>query len=245
MKQTISDKLSITISIIALLVTITSVYFQFFNINHSVLYCALEPEFNLEKKELKIPVLLKNLGNQTEVILSLYLYLETKEDTSSFFRRISEIKSVGFPITLAPSENKLINLSGDIKQYMFGTFEILDTNKIVYHPISHFDSLEFKMQISYLSNSGIVAKEERSIGYITFNKDESIKRMDCLPIKLKKLDVSNNENEIIKYSIIPQKYSQEITINLKDTNDLKKYKDRILLMRKLIGDSVFNNSIFN
>ena len=68
-----------TLSYIAIVISILSVYFQFFYINHEIKYASLYPILDEEKRTLTFPILLKNSGNQVETILDFQLLLEAKK----------------------------------------------------------------------------------------------------------------------------------------------------------------------
>ena len=230
---------SLVISIVALLMSALSIYFQFFNTKHSVLYSILTPELKGEKKEIVIPILFKNNGNQTEVILDSELQLEVKEKDENFFKRISQIKNRESYIILAPGEYKTIYLVGNFKDYFFGTFKINypDKTDFKYEPITVIDSLILKVSINYLTTRGSVANEEREIGEISFDQDENISLMKCNPIELKKLNLRNNDSEIMYYSIIPNyNISGHISIDLKDSLSIEQNKDKIQLIDRILKE---------
>jgi hypothetical protein len=223
---------------VALAIAGFSLYFQFFNKKHSILYSTLKPKLNDSKKTLSIPILFKNVGNQSEVILDAYLNLEVKRDNESFLKRMSSQEEVEFPIVLTPNENSLLTLTGSYKDYLFGTFDISENNEMTYYPITVFDSLKLIANISYLSVAGVVASQEQVIGFISFDTKENIRRIDCIPIELRKLPIRKNDFHIISYSIIPQTYEVNLTIDLNDTNAIKRHKDKIQLINKLTHDSL-------
>jgi len=227
---------SLTISIIALIISALSIYFQFFNERHTVLYTTLTPEIDNKNKQIVIPLLLKNTGNQTEVILNSELQLEVKEKEGNFFKRISPAKNKDYFIILAPNDYKTIYLFGNFKDYMFGTikFEVGDSTSFKYSPITVFDDLILKVNITFLTTHGNVANEEREISKIFFDKNEKISRIDCNPIELKKLDLSYNESEIVSYSIIPDAdFKGNISINLNDSTSIIQNIDKLQLLNRI------------
>lgn len=230
---------SLVISIVALLMSALSIYFQFLNTKHSVLYSILTPELKGEKKEIVIPVLFKNNGNQTEILLDSELQLEVKEKDENFFKRISPNKNKESYIILSPGEYKTIYLVGNYKDYFFGTFKINypDTTDFKYQPITVFDSLSLKVSINYLTTRGKVANEQREIGEISFDQNENISLMKCNPIELKKLNLRNNDSEILYYSIMPNyNINGHININLNDSFSIKQNKDKIQLLDRILKE---------
>lgn len=241
-KKLISNP-SLIISISALLISGLSVYFQFFNERHSVLYTNLTPEIDSKSKQIVIPLLIKNTGNQSEVILHLELLLEVKKKDGNFFKRISPFKNKEYYVILAPNDYKTINIVGNYKDYMFGTIEVEygDRENFKYSPITIFDDLMLKVNVTYLTTHGNVASEEREISRVTFDKNENISRVDCDPIELKKLDLRYNDSEIVSYSIIPDAgIDGQFSIDLNDSNSIKQNIDKIELMNRILKEKTDN-----
>jgi hypothetical protein len=223
---------SLTISIIALVISASSVYFQFFHERHSILYTTLTPEIDNKRNLIVIPLLLKNTGNQTEVILNSELQLEVKKIDRNFFKRISPGNNKDYFIILSPNEFKTIYLVGNFRNYMFGTFEfeVGDTTSYIYSPITVFDNLLLKVNISYLTTHGEVANEEREISKIFFDKSEKISRIDCNPTELKKLNLNYYKSKIVRYSIVPDASIFDSTnSNLIDSVSIRRYMEKLQL----------------
>jgi hypothetical protein len=222
------------VSALALLISALSIYFQFFNERHAVLYTTLEPDYNEESKHIISPLLLKNIGNQTEIILNSELQLEVKDADESFFKRISPLKKKERYIILSPGENKTIDLAGDYGDYFFGTIKIesINSNNVKYSPITAFDSLLLKIKVTYLNTNGVVSYEEREIGRISFNRDESIKRIDYNPIELMKLELSNNERHIVSNFITPHGVQISPKIFLSDSTMTKVKLEKLIKQMK-------------
>lgn len=231
-------KLSIILSWVAILISLLSLYFQFFNINHKLLFTPLEPSSNSEKKEFYIPLLLKNAGNQTEIILKSSLLLEVKNDNpEQQFKKFSIVTPLEFPMVLSPNEYKKVVLVGDYKTYFWGTMEFSENEKMKYSPIVVYDSLLVLLNITYFSKSGIAKEESYSIGYLSFDKTENITRIDYAPIKLRKIDMSDDNQEIVSCSIIPQVHTGSFSIDLSDTNSVKDNIDKIQLMNRVLSET--------
>jgi len=228
------------LSWLAILISLSGLYFQFFDVRHKLLFTPLEPSSNGEKKEFYIPLLLKNTGNQTEIILKSSLFLEVKSDNSNqqdggSFKRFSLTTPPDFPMVLSPNEYKKVVLTGDYREYFFGTLENMENGKMKYTPIIVYDSLTVLLSITYLSKSGIAREEKYSIGFLSFDQNENIKRIDYVPIKLREIDLSNDDKEIISCSIIPQVYRDSCTIDLKDTNSVKENYDKIQMINRILS----------
>ncbi|MCU0420671.1 MAG: hypothetical protein MUC38_13540 [Cyclobacteriaceae bacterium] len=227
-------KFSNFVSALALLTSALSIYFQFFNERHTLLYTTLTPDYNEESKHLIIPLLFKNIGNQTEIILNSELQLEVKDSDESFFKRISPLKNEERYIILAPGENRTIDLAGDYGDYFFGTIKIesINSNNIKYSPITALDSLLLRIKVTYLNTNGVISFEEREIGSISFNRDETIKRIDYNPIELKKLDLSNNERHIVSNFITPHGVQISPKIFLSDSTMTKDKLEKLIKQMK-------------
>jgi len=233
-----SNKSSLIISLIAIGISILGIYFQFFNVKHTVLYSTLEPELNKKKKEIIVPIIFKNQGNQTEVILNSSLMLEIKRKDKSFYKRISSLSLKEYPLVLSPGDYKIIEMQGSLQEYLFGTYEISETEILKYYPITVFDSLSLVVNITYLTNSGLKAEENRMIGNVSFNEKEIVKKMNFEPIKLIKLDICTHNGETMGYSIVPIKFESKWEIDLNDTNSVNQNRDKILFIEKLLNDTL-------
>lgn len=229
------------IGVIALIIAALSLYFQFFNKNHSLVYGILDLEFN-NRKEITVPLFFKNDGNQTEVVLNAYLSLEVRGDTSSNFKRISDLKPGNFPIILSPNESKLIKIVGNYEDYFFGLVEYhLDENfrpiNFEYIPIKNYDSLSLCIELSYLTKNGTYATENITIGEITFSENEEIMQANYEPVSLKKLDLQKWGIEYLEMRYMPTEFKQDLTFSLNDTNAIVENYDKLLLINKLLENN--------
>ncbi|WP_299221211.1 hypothetical protein [uncultured Aquimarina sp.] len=241
-KKKIRKKISAkALSYIAIAISISSVYFQFFHINHEIKYASLYPILNEEKRTLTFPILLKNSGNQVETILDFQLSLEAKNNNESFYKRISELNEKEFFSILEPGDSKRIDLIGNYNTYLFGTI-IAGKNDFDYKPISEFENLHILLKTTYLTKEGVVATEERIVGKLTFNANETIKRIDCPPTELKSLDLGKDDFEITQYSLIPDnKEYNNLSIDFRDSLSIKKNLGKLLFLEKTLkSDSIEN-----
>ncbi len=229
------------LSYIAIIISILSVYFQFFHINHEIKYASLYPILDEEKRTLTFPILLKNSGNQVETILDFQLLLEAKNNKKSFYKRISELNKKQFFSILEPGDSKRIDLIGNYNTYLFGTI-MTDKNNFDYKPISEFENLHLLLKTTYLTKKGVVATEDRIVGKLTFNANETVKRIDCPPTELKDLDLGKDDFEIFQYSIIPDnKEYNNLSIDFRDSLSIKKNLGKLLFLEKTLkSDSVEN-----
>lgn len=80
------------ISFIALIISLITFYYQFFNVKHEVLFLHFTPSFDNNTDSLFVPIFFKNTGNQTEVILDGNLIMEVKtEENNNYYKRIGDI----------------------------------------------------------------------------------------------------------------------------------------------------------
>jgi hypothetical protein len=232
------DRLTIFFSILAFIVSICGIYFQFFNKRHRILYATLEPKYFDSKKTISIPVIFKNVGNQAEVVLNSSLNLQSREDSNSSFSRISEQSPQGFPIILGPNESKLVSITGNYGDYLLGRFDISENKELIYHSVKVLDSLRLFLNTSYIAVSGRVADHNKDIGYITFDDKKNIKRIYCFPIDLRRLPMHNNEKHIIWFTLKQENNHVYYTNNPYDTNSIKYNENKIQLINKLLRDSI-------
>lgn len=235
-KIRIKDKASISviISMLALFTSALNTYFQFFNCKHSILFAVLEPQIN---KNLEIPLIFKNDGNQTDIILKVELFLEARCDTGSFYKKIDIERPNAFPVILSPKENRYIKIIGNYKNYLFGTI-LIDNKKhsMIYQPITQFDNLNLLLKITYLNEYGETVADEQAIEQISFDKRGHIIKANCCPIKLTSLKFYRNEYEVVgDYIILPNViYHDSANIDLKDPASVAKNINKILLLNKIL-----------
>lgn len=238
MKDKKFNTLSLITSIIALVISLVSVYFQFFYIKHSLLYVAMPIEHN-DKKDIDIPLIFRNRGNQEEIILNTVLYLELKTDSVSHYKRISNLKSDVYPLMLAPNEHKLVMLSGNYEEYFKGLILIDNDSISGYCPVTYLDNLWLVMDIEYLSSNGSMNKVSHKIAEISFTNNNTIKLIHGEPVILYELEM-DIDSENTGYYTMPKQYSGHISIDLQDSSSMRKNKDKLLMIESLIGDSLKN-----
>lgn len=230
------------ISYIALAVSIVSVYFQFFHINHELKYATLYPILDQEEKNLTFPIFLKNTGNQTETILDFQLLLEARDNNESFYKRISNLDEPQFFSILNPGESKRVDLIGYYDIYLFGTI-FTEENNFDYKPISELEDLNLVLQTTYLTKEGVAATQERVIGKITFTTSETIKRIDCPPIELQELDLGKDDVEIFQYSLVPDtRQYGNLSVDFTDSISIKDNLSKLLFLERVLkSDKEENN----
>jgi hypothetical protein len=231
------SKIKITAKILsyaAIVISFSSVYFQFFHINHEIKYASLYPILDEEKRTLTFPILLKNSGNQVETILDFQLLLEAKNNKESFYKRISELNEKEFFSILEPGDSKRIDLIGNYETFLFGTI-VAGKNDFDYKPISEFENLHLLLKTTYLTKEGVVATEDRIVGKLTFNANETIQRIDCPPTELIDLDLGKDDFEISQYSLIPNnKEYNNLSIDFRDSLSIKKNLGKLLFLEKTL-----------
>lgn len=141
--QYIKSEISLNaiMSFSALLISLVTMYFQFFNIKHELLYTFL---FSSVKEKLILPVVYKNSGNQNELILESNIEMEIipNDNSEHYFRRIGDDNKKLFPLIISPGEYKVITLLGDHKDYFKGMLE-QSPSGIKYRPIVNLDTLSW------------------------------------------------------------------------------------------------------
>lgn len=238
MKDNKFNTLSLVTGVTALVISLASVYFQFFYIKHSLLYVAMPIEYN-DKKDIDIPLIFRNRGNQEEIILNTVLYLELKTDSASHYKRISYLKSDIYPLMLAPNEHKLVVLSGNYEEYFKGLILIDDDSISGYCPVTYLDNLWLVMDVEYLSSNGSMNKVSHKIADISFNSNNTIKSIHGEPVILQELEM-DTDSENAGYYSMPKQYSGHISIDLQDSSSVRKNKENVQMIESLIGDSLKN-----
>ena len=109
-------------SVLAVVISSITLYFQFFNVRHKLIYTFLTPSVD---EKIVIPIIFKNEGNQNEILLESNLEMEVipNDTTKPYFKRIGDENRKLFPIIIAPGEYKTINLIGEYKDYTKGMLE--------------------------------------------------------------------------------------------------------------------------
>jgi len=232
-KMTLSPRL---ISVIAIIISISGIYIQFFHVHHRIDYATLLSSFN-EQNKIFTPILFKNSGNQTELILNTYLQLDFYTKDGITEKRISDLYPSEFPIILSPGESKKITLEGNLKQYMFGMykFDLIDSSYFYYDPVTVFDNLRLSIKTTYLSSKGKMGEEIRDVGFITFNENESVKHIVYNPIKMKRLNLKKNM-DIISIISTPFERTGKVSIDLKDSASVIENIDKIQLLNRILNE---------
>lgn len=177
--------LTAVVSTLALVISLVTMYYQFFNVKHELLYTFLFPSVN---EQLTIPMVYKNVGNQNEIILESNIELEIIPDDGSghYFKRIGDNNKKLFPLIIAPGEYKLITLLGDYKEYFKGMLE-QSPSGLKYRKIVNLDTLSVVLTTKFIADNGI-SEVRRPVGKLSFRKDKTFDRIDFLPIKLVELE---------------------------------------------------------
>jgi small nuclear ribonucleoprotein (snRNP)-like protein len=207
--------ITVTSSVLALIISLFTMYYQFFNVKHKLLYAFLYPSVN---EKLSIPMVYKNAGNQNEMILESNIELEIIPDDGSdhYFKRIGDDNKSLFPLIIAPGEYKNITLLGDYQEYFEGMLE-QSPSGLKYRKIVNLDTLSVVITTKFISNDGI-AEIRRPIGKLSFRKDKTFDRIDFLPIKLIELKSDDNA-EMVSGSVFNADRSMNISLSDSLTSD--------------------------
>ncbi len=147
------------ISLVALIISLITFYYQFFNIKHEILYSNFTPIVDNNVDSLTVPVYFKNSGNQTEVILDGNLIMEVKtENNENYFKRIGDENKNKFPIILNANENKFIKLTSSYDDYLFGSLEIGPQGSF-FREFTILDSLKLKLTTQFITKDGILSND--------------------------------------------------------------------------------------
>lgn len=227
---------NVSLSIIAIVVSLITMYYQFFNVEHDLQYTFLFPSIG---EKIAIPIVYKNDGNQNEMILESNVELEIIPDDGSeqYFKRIGDENKRLFPLILTPGEYKTITLLGDYKEYFKGMLEQLPAG-VRYREIVNLDTLSVVITTQFISTDGI-SKAQRHIGKITFRKDRTFDRISINPIKLTKLE-ADDEIEMTGGGVINADYN----MNFKMTDTLSADQiEHVKFMLNVVEDTLLKNEL--
>lgn len=210
-KKILKAKSSTHLSITAILISLITMYFQFFNVKQELLYAYLSPKIEDKTQTLIIPIVYKNNGNQNEMILNSNIEIEVKmlHEKDSYFKRIGDLNNDLFPIILAPGEMKTVNLKGQYKDYFSGMLEFSEQG-LKYKKIDSLNNLAIKLTTSFLRDEGI-ENVERNIGKISFRNSNEYEQLDYGAISLMELKPNNNI-KIMSNSIVNVGFNDSFSI---------------------------------
>lgn len=228
--------LNATLSILAIVISTVTMYFQFFSKKHELLYTFMYP--TVEEK-LEIPMVYKNEGDYNELILESNIELEIIPDDGSekYFKRIGDENKKNFPLIIAPGDYKVANILGDYKEYFKGMMEYTDSG-LKYREIVNFDTLSVIVTTKFVSRNGI-GQTRRHIGKITFKKDSSFDRMDITPITLTKLE-ADEDIVMTGGSIVNAGYKMNFNFSDSLTSD---QIEQVKFTIQMVGDTTFRNHL--
>lgn len=236
--RTIKSRLDLntTLSILAIVISTVTMYFQFFSKKHDLLYAFMYPTV---ADKLEIPIIYKNNGDYNELILESNIELEIIPDDGSekYFKRIGDENKKSFPLILAPGNFKVINILGDYKEYFKGMMEYTDSG-LKYRAIVNFDTLSVVVTTKFISRNGI-GQTRRHIGKITFKKDKSFDRMDICPIVLKELE-ADEDIVMTGGSIVNAGYEMNINFGDSLTSD---QIEQVKFTIQMVDDTIFKNHL--
>jgi len=234
----IKSKFNLTavLSMLAILVSIVTMYYQFFNTKHELLYAFMFP--SVEEK-LIIPIVYKNNGNQNELILESNVELEIIPDDGSekYFKRIGDENKTQFPLIISPGDYKVINLLGDYNEYFKGMMEYSPTG-LKYREIVNLDTLSIVITTKFVSGDGI-AQSRRNLGKITFRKDRSYERIDINPINLIELE-ADEDIVMTAGSVVNAGYNMQFNFSDSLRND---QIEQIKFMINVIEDTTIRKAL--
>ncbi|MET3977716.1 hypothetical protein ABIB62_000284 [Mucilaginibacter sp. UYP25] len=196
-------------SILAFIISIITMYYQFFNVSHEMIYTFLTPSVN---EKIIIPMIYKNEGNQNEMLLEANIELEVipNDTTKPYFKRIGDENIKSFPIVVAPGQYKSINLIGEYKDYSNGMMEYKPSGP-KYRAITKFDSLQVFVTTKFITDDGI-AETRRLVGQVSFLNDMTFDRFEYKPIKLLKLE-GKDKGEMISGIVANMNYSDHFKMS--------------------------------
>lgn len=228
--------LNAVLSILAIIISVVTMYFQFFSTKHELLYAFMYPTVS---EKMEIPIVYKNDGSFNELILESNIEMEIIPDDGSeeYYKRIGDENKKMFPLIIGPGDYKVINLLGDYKEYFIGMMEYSPSG-LKYRETVNLDTLSVVVTTKFVSNNGI-GQTRRHIGRISFRKDRTFDRIDITPIELIELE-SDEDIVMTGGSVVNAGYSMNFNFGDSLTND---QIEQIKFMINTVEDTTIRNPL--
>ena len=167
-----SEKFSLIISLIAIVIAFGTLYFQFFYEKYEIRLSVIDSEINYSVPEIETKIVYHNSGNIFTTITQNYLiFYQDKDDYHNKGIKFSNIsndvfyKEIYDPIVLKPGEQKLKALK---TKYFF--------NKVDFNHFNIDKSKEINVGIiiGFLNNDGLQTNELIELGWIKLDSLNNI-----------------------------------------------------------------------
>ena len=176
------------IAILALFISLVSIYFTFFYKDHNLTVSLIDSHVPYPREEISVQLLYHNQGNVYSTIIQDYLTFYQDEDWANkgvIFDKKEHVFQIDYnPVILKPGEQYLRKLTSEIN------FNKIDTTlrKLNFH-----EKINVGLVATYITEKGLRNTEMFPIGYV---KLDSLNQIDRYKIKYDIFDLNSNGSYI-------------------------------------------------
>ena len=164
--------LSNKISILALIISILSIYFSVFYKNHDPIVSIIDSKIDFSSNSVKVDLLFYNKGNSYATIISKYLLFYQDNDWENkgviFINGKPVYKAETTPIILKPDEQILKEIES------VADFKKMDNEYS--RKLNFTEKIKVGLVTEYINSSGLRTSELFNIGYIFLDKNKMIEK---------------------------------------------------------------------
>lgn len=157
------ESLSLFFSLIAVLISLASIYLQFFYEKYELSVSVIES--NVENDSLQLSLLYNNKGNQDATVISSEIYFYSGKDMSNRDKRLYFIQGKQTPEVLSP--NKQVHKQRDVKSF----FKEVNLQN---YQINPKDTIKIGLDVRYLNENTLQSQVLTQCGWLTLNENYSI-----------------------------------------------------------------------
>jgi hypothetical protein len=161
-----------TISVLALLISILSIYFSVFYKNHDPTVSIIDSKIDLSSNTIKVDLLFYNKGNSYATVISKYLLFYQDNDWENkgiiFVNGKPVYNAETNPIILKPDEQILKEIES------VADFKKMDNEYS--RKLNFTKKIKIGLVTEYINSSGLRTSELFKIGYIFLDKNKMIEK---------------------------------------------------------------------
>jgi hypothetical protein len=170
-KYKINIQTSDLVALIALLVSIASIYFSVFYKDHDLTVSMIDSKVEYSGTDLTVKLLFHNQGNTYATIIQHYLVFYQSDDWENegiIFENGKIVYNLDYnPTILVPGEQCLRTI---ITETDFNLVDSIKSN------LKLNQKINIGLVITYINSSGLRTSEKFNIGYIKLNKNKQIEK---------------------------------------------------------------------
>ena len=159
------------LALLALLISIVSIYFTIFYKDHDLTVSLIDSDVPYPRGEISVQLLYHNQGNVYSTIIQDYLIYYQKDDwanTGVIFDKKEHVSQIEYnPVILKPGEQYLRKLKSEV-----------DFNNMSYAlgPLNPREKIKVGLVTTYITKKGLRMVEMFPVGYITLDSLNAIDR---------------------------------------------------------------------